>query len=70
MKDYQIQYVDEKYQPVFAPLGDGVLDFKTIVQAMEESGVKYFLIEQDNAALLPDTMQPILKSLSYATTKL
>ena len=70
LKDYQMTFSDEKFQPAFAPLGDGVLDFKKIVQAMQESGVKYFLIEQDNAALLPDSIQPILKSLAYATTAL
>lgn len=70
LKDYKIVYLDEKFQPIFAPLGDGTLNFQKIVKAMRESGVKYFLIEQDDAANMPDSMQPILQSLSYATSRL
>jgi sugar phosphate isomerase/epimerase len=70
LKDYKTHYYDEKYQPIFAPLGEGTLNFQKIVKTMKENGVKYFLIEQDNAADLPDTMQPILQSLSYAKNSL
>ena len=70
LKDYKIAYTEEKHQPVFAPLGDGTLNFPKIVKTMRKNGVKYFLIEQDNAADLPDSMQLILKSLAYANNRL
>jgi sugar phosphate isomerase/epimerase len=31
----------------FAPLGEGLLDWKTILPAAQESGVKWFIIEHD-----------------------
>ena len=70
LKDYKTHYYDERYQPIFAPLGEGTLNFPKIVKTMKENGVKYFLIEQDNAADLPDAMQPILQSISYAKNSL
>lgn len=70
LKDYKIAYVDGKCQPTFAPLGEGTLNFPKIVNLMKECGVKYFLIEQDDAATLPDSIQPILQSLAYAEANL
>ena len=31
----------------FAPVGDGIIDFKTIFEARKASGLKYFYVEQD-----------------------
>lgn len=62
LKDYMI---NEKLIPEFAPLGDGVLDFKAIVKAAKKAGTKYFLIEQDNAAEKPKGFNDVLRSIKY-----
>ena len=66
LKDYKIVN-DGKgwYQPTFAPVGDGVLDFKKIIAKMQTLGVEYFLVEQDNAADLPDTLVQVERSINW-----
>lgn len=62
LKDYMI---NKEYQPEFAPLGDGVMNLKKIVQAAKKAGCKYFFIEQDNAAIKKDGYKDIVKSIRY-----
>ena len=45
--------------------GDGTLDFVKIYKALKKVGVKYVIVEQDNAALLPDTLGEVKKSVDY-----
>ena len=45
--------------------GDGTLDFVKIYKALKKVGVKYVIVEQDNAALLPDTLGEVKKSIEY-----
>ena len=60
MKDYMIALKEntEKVgvEPRFAPVGDGSIDFAAFVEHAKAAGAKYFLVEQDNAATLPDTL--------------
>ena len=70
LKDYKIAYhkkdqVPTEMRPDFAPLGDGSLDFKKIVNLMQTLGVKYYFVEQDNAALMPDGLNEVAKSAKY-----
>lgn len=66
LKDYKITGGAEKgYAPDFAPLSEGVLDFKKIVAKMKECGAKYFLVEQDNAADFPDPLLQTAVSAEY-----
>ena len=69
LKDYQIVYTEgglpRPFAPEFAPIGDGVMDFPAIVGVMKEAGVKYFLVEQDNASRLPDTLAQVQRSVEY-----
>lgn len=67
LKDYMIAVsADGKwFEPRFAPLGDGNIDFEAVIEAAREAGAKYFLVEQDNAALLPDTLGQIERSVRY-----
>ena len=69
LKDYQIfaETTDTsvKMIPRFAPVGDGVINFKTIVPKMLDAGTKYFIVEQDNAAILPDTLGQVKRSIDY-----
>jgi sugar phosphate isomerase/epimerase len=37
----------------FAPVGTGILDFKSILSACEKAGVKWGIVEQDNCYLTP-----------------
>lgn len=52
LKDYA---VNEKGEPMFAPVGEGNLDWKTIMPALEKAGAKYAFVEQDDA---PDRGDP------------
>ncbi len=70
LKDYKMLTTkkdDGKYEvkPVFAPVGDGTLDFKAAVAAAKASGAKYFLVEQDNAPELDDPFGLVNQSIKY-----
>lgn len=56
LKDYKIEVKDNNFAPTFAPLSEGVLNFKEIVKKMLACGAKYFLVEQDNAADFSDPL--------------
>ena len=56
------------FNPTFAPVGDGTMDFVGLIETMRESGTKYFLVEQDNAAELPDTLEQVRRSANYLKT--
>lgn len=74
LKDYAVEYVekDEKkeFKPVFAPVGNGNIDFAPIVKKMLENGAKYIFVEQDNAATLPDTLGEVEQSITYIKNNL
>ena len=70
LKDYKIRLEldgEGKYhfKPDFAPIGDGVMNFKPIIEAAKESGAKYFLVEQDNAPSLDDPFGEVERSIKY-----
>ena len=72
LKDYRIVHKKGKtpedfgpVEPAYAPVGDGTLDFDEIIPAMKASGTKYFIVEQDNAAYLPDTLEQVGRSIRY-----
>ena len=69
LKDYQIVPRTEngelKLYPQYAPVGDGNINFKNLVPEMKKLGVENFIVEQDNAALLPDTLEQVLRSAKY-----
>lgn len=70
LKDYRTKFfIDDngvpKFVPEFAPLGDGVMNFKAIVAKMKEVGVENFFVEQDNAVDFPDPMGLVKRSADY-----
>lgn len=70
LKDYGvIPCVNEKGENFvkvsYVPVGDGSLPFQQIVDKMRKLGTKYFFVEQDNAALLPDTLGQVERSIKY-----
>ena len=66
LKDYKI---DDNLDPKFAPIGDGNIDFKSVIKEMKKSGAKYFLIEQDNAAELKNGFNDVLRSIKTLKEK-
>ena len=68
LKDYMIQNTPENpgaFSPVFAPVVDGNIDFASLLPRMRAAGAQYFLVEQDNTATLPDTMEQVGRSIRY-----
>ena len=58
------------YEPVFAPVGDGTINFKKAVQAALESGAEYFFVEQDNAPEFDDPFAQVQASIDYIKKEL
>ena len=70
LKDYRVNAkTDENgnisYVPGFAPVGDGVLDFRAIIETAKECGTKHFLVEQDDAVNYPDPLGQVKRSITY-----
>ena len=72
LKDYKQSYNEETtiMQPRFAPVGDGTMNFPKIVSKMEELGVKYYFVEQDDAINYPDPFEQVERSIRYIKTRL
>ncbi len=66
LKDYTVK-IDEnkKGKPDFAPVGSGNINFCDIIPEMINSGVKYFIVEQDNANAAPDPLAQVEMSVKY-----
>lgn len=47
-------------EPTFAPVGAGILDMKGIIQTARETGVEWFIVEQDR------TQQPVLEAIAIS----
>ena len=70
LKDYKIiTKVDNNgnntFLPTFAPVGEGNLDFAGYYPLMQKSGVKYYLVEQDNAVSFADPLGELKRSIDY-----
>ena len=74
LKDYAVAKVPDgelyDIRPMFESVGYGNIDFKAVVPALKEAGAEYFLVEQDNAALLPDTLHKVERSIRYIVNEL
>lgn len=53
------------YTNIECACGDGTLNFLKIFKQVKKAGAKYIIVEQDNAALLPDTLGEVKKSVIY-----
>ena len=68
LKDYKInRIVAEPYdfQPAFAPVGSGNLNFAEIINTWKAMGAKYFLVEQDDAPSYEDPLEQVKRSVEY-----
>lgn len=73
LKDYMIAPKEgEKpgFEPRFAPVGDGTIDMAAAVMHARAAGTEYFLVEQDNAAKLPDPLGQVERSIRYIKANL
>ena len=64
LKDYRIT-LKEKLVPDYAPVGDGLIDFASIIPKMKAAGAEYFIVEQDNAADAADPFAEVERSIKY-----
>ena len=68
LKDYMLVPNKEAFaffEPKFAPVGDGNIDFKLLIPEMQAAGAEYFIVEQDNACDLEDSMAQVERSIKY-----
>ena len=54
----------------FAPVGAGVIDFKTILASKDIAGAKYLVVEQDNRGGEPTPLEDIKTSITNIKTKI
>ena len=53
-----------------APVGEGVIDFKSIYAARETAGMKYLIVEEDQSNRSGDVMADVKASITNLTTKI
>ena len=75
LKDYRIEAKTKDdgkptVAPVFAPVGCGNIDFKSLVPKMLASGTEYFIVEQDNAVEFTSPLGEVKKSVDYIKKEL
>lgn len=63
LKDMDIVFVGNDIKTVFAPVGEGNINFPAILEAMKAGGTKYLLVEQDSCLESPFTC--LEKSYDY-----
>lgn len=67
MKDFG---VDEKNQPTFREIGAGNLDWRSIVSEAQESGCRWFIVEQDGGWANGNPFDSLRASFEYITSTL
>lgn len=70
LKDYKMTAREKsdggfEFSPVYAPVGEGNLDFASYYPLMKEAGVEYYLVEQDNAVSFHDPLDEVRRSIDY-----
>ena len=53
------------FSPIYAPVGEGNLDFGSYYPLMKAAGVEHYLVEQDNATSFPDPLDEVRRSILY-----
>ena len=76
LKDYRLTLKRDEQgnaigaEPKFAPVGDGTIDFPSVVEKMKQAGAKYYLVEQDDAVTYPDPLEQVARSIKYIQKEL
>ena len=68
--EYTLKNDTSLLAPCITRIGDGVLDFEEIIKVSEETGIKYFVVEDDNAPSTGDSLAAARKSCAYIHTNL
>ena len=74
LKDYRISLQKDNesvsFVPQFCPIGQGNMDFPTIITKMQALGTEYYFVEQDDAVTYPDPLGQVESSIKYLKTKI
>ena len=68
LKDYQIDEDDNGlvgFAPRFAPVGNGNIDFPSVIGKARDCSTKYFFVEQDDAISYPNPLDQVKMSINY-----
>ena len=70
LKDYRIKAEQKDdgsfaFSPIYAPVGEGNLDFASYYPLFRAAGVEHYLVEQDNAVSFPDPLDELRRSALY-----
>ena len=70
LKDYKIiatpkESGEPSFSPIYAPVGEGNLDFGAYYPLMKAAGARHYLVEQDNAVSFPDPLDEVRRSIGY-----
>lgn len=65
---WHVKDMSKEADQSFAPVGNGIIDFKTIFQHKEESGMQYFFVEQDKCVGSP--YESISQSIKFIKANL
>lgn len=66
LKDYLIVIDPEKGPiPAYVPVGKGNINFKSVIKSAKKAGVKYFIVEQDDATDKEDPLGEVKFSVEY-----
>ena len=66
LKDYLPTYPDgKKLAPQYVPVGEGNINWHAVIDTMRDAGVKYYLVEQDNATKLENPLGQVESSIRY-----
>ncbi|MBO6263075.1 MAG: sugar phosphate isomerase/epimerase [Clostridia bacterium] len=57
-------------KPCFAPVGDGNIDFKNVVEVCKKCGAEYYFVEQDDACTYDDPIAQVSRSIKYIKEEL
>ena len=66
LKDYAVEKTpDGGFAPAMCPVGDGVMDFRAILETLRDCGTEYCFVEQDNADSHPDPLGQLARSAAW-----
>ena len=65
LKDYKLLWHEERYIPSYCALGDGTINFKSVIKACKNAKVKQFIVEQDNAGDYENPFEEVKKSVDF-----
>jgi len=65
LKDYLPCYGEHGIKGRFAPVGEGNINWKAVIDCMKNAGTKHFFVEQDDACDYEDPFAQVKSSIDY-----